>query len=32
MSRAAGTALATLCLLAVGAIVVYGRALIIFHH
>lgn len=32
MSPAAGTALAALCLLAVAAIVVYGLALIIFHH
>jgi hypothetical protein len=32
MSAAAGTALAGLCLLAVAAIVVYGLALIIFHH
>ena len=32
MPAAAGTALAGLCLLAVAAIVVYGPALIIFHH
>jgi inorganic phosphate transporter, PiT family len=32
MSTAAGTALAGICLLAVAAIVVYGLALIIFHH
>lgn len=32
MSPAAGTAVAGLCLLAVAAIVVYGLALIIFHH
>ena len=32
MSAAAGTALAAVCLLAVAAIVVYGLALIIFHH
>jgi len=32
MSPAAGTALAAMCLLAVAAIVVYGLALIIFHH
>jgi hypothetical protein len=32
MSPATGTALAVLCLLAVAAIVVYGLALIIFHH
>ena len=31
-SAAAGTALAGLCLHAVAAIVVYGLALIIFHH
>jgi len=32
MSAAAGTALAAVCLLAVAAIVVYGLALVIFHH
>jgi len=32
MSAAAGTALAAVCLLAVAAIVVSGRALVIFHH
>jgi hypothetical protein len=32
MSAAAGTALAGICLLAVAAIVVYGLALIVFHH
>ena len=32
MSPAAGTALAAVCLLAAAAIVVYGLALIVFHH
>ena len=32
MSAAAGTTLAAVCLLAVAAIVVYGLALVIFHH
>jgi hypothetical protein len=32
MSAAAGTALAAVCLLAAAAIVVYGLALVIFHH
>ena len=32
MSAATGTALAAVCLLAAAAIVVYGLALVIFHH
>jgi len=32
MSAATGTALAAVCLLAAAAILVYGLALVIFHH